>query len=102
MQLAGESAAGDLELGGHLETCAACREATAAHAVLWDDLGAMPDAKPGPMLQARFDAITKMALATESKMLGEQFDEKNQKWLSAMPLVWSEAAYVRNALALYQ
>jgi GH15 family glucan-1,4-alpha-glucosidase len=51
--------------------------------------------------QARFDAITKMALATESKMLGEQFDEKNEKWLSAMPLVWSEAAYVRNALALY-
>lgn len=52
--------------------------------------------------QARFDAITKMALATESKMLGEQFDEKNEKWLSAMPLVWSEAAYVRNALALYE
>jgi GH15 family glucan-1,4-alpha-glucosidase len=52
--------------------------------------------------QARFDAITKMALATDSKMLGEQFDEKNEKWLSAMPLVWSEAAYVRNALALYR
>ena len=34
--------------------------------------------------------------------LGEQFDEKNKKWLSAMPLVWSEAAYVRNALALYE
>jgi glucoamylase len=52
--------------------------------------------------QARFDAITKMALTTESRMLGEQFDEQNGKWLSAMPLVWSEAAYVRNALALYE
>jgi GH15 family glucan-1,4-alpha-glucosidase len=41
-------------------------------------------------------------MATESRMLGEQFDESKKEWVSAMPLVWSEAAYVRTALALYR
>jgi GH15 family glucan-1,4-alpha-glucosidase len=48
-----------------------------------------------------FGVMTSEALTTESKMLGEQFDEENEKWVSAMPLVWSEAAYVHAALALY-
>jgi GH15 family glucan-1,4-alpha-glucosidase len=34
-------------------------------------------------------------------MLGEQFDEEKKVWVSAMPLVSSEAAYVRTAHALY-
>ncbi|MBS2020295.1 MAG: hypothetical protein JST00_45970 [Deltaproteobacteria bacterium] len=49
-----------------------------------------------------FAGMTKMGKATESNMLGEQFDEAKKEWLSAMPLVWSEAAYVRTALALYR
>lgn len=49
-----------------------------------------------------FANMTKMGKATESNMLGEQFDEAKKEWLSAMPLVWSEAAYVRTALALYR
>lgn len=51
---------------------------------------------------ALFGRMTQMARATESNMLGEQFDEAKKEWLSAMPLVWSEAAYVRAALALYR
>lgn len=51
--------------------------------------------------EARFDVMTKQALSTPSRMLGEQFDEGEGRWRSAMPLVWSEAAYVRSALALY-
>lgn len=50
---------------------------------------------------ALFGAMTRMGLSTDSHMLGEQFDESKEEWLSAMPLVWSEAAYVRTALALY-
>jgi len=50
---------------------------------------------------ALFGTMTKMGKATESDMLGEQFDEAKREWVSAMPLVWSEAAYVRTALALY-
>lgn len=49
-----------------------------------------------------FAGMTKMGKTTESNMLGEQFDESKKEWLSAMPLVWSEAAYVRTALALYR
>lgn len=48
-----------------------------------------------------FQVITDQAHATESLMLGEQFEEAPRRWQSAFPLVWSEAAYVRNALALY-
>lgn len=48
-----------------------------------------------------FTAMTDQARTTESHMLGEQFDEADRVWLSAMPLVWSEAAYVRLAAALY-
>ncbi len=52
--------------------------------------------------EALFHVITSQAYATETLMLGEQFDEKKKQWLSAMPLVWSEAAYVRLARALYE
>ena len=45
--------------------------------------------------------MTSEAHATETLMLGEQFDETKKVWLSAMPLVWSEAAYIRTARALY-
>ena len=55
-----------------------------------------------PLAEAEFDSMTRQAMATESKMLGEQFDEGKKEWVSAMPLVWSEAAYVRTALALYR
>jgi GH15 family glucan-1,4-alpha-glucosidase len=51
---------------------------------------------------AEFAGMTRQALSTESRMLGEQFDESKKEWLSAMPLVWSEAAYVRTALSLYR
>jgi len=51
---------------------------------------------------ALFARMTAMAGATDSRMLGEQFDEQAKEWVSAMPLVWSEAAYVRTALALYR
>lgn len=48
-----------------------------------------------------FTTMTEQARATESLMLGEQFDETNRVWVSAMPLVWSEAAYIHAALTLY-
>lgn len=48
-----------------------------------------------------FDVMTSQARATDTLMLGEQFDEGKKAWLSAMPLVWSEAAYVRTARVLY-
>ena len=48
-----------------------------------------------------FGTMTEQARATDSLMLGEQFDETNRKWVSAMPLVWSEAAYIHAALTLY-
>jgi GH15 family glucan-1,4-alpha-glucosidase len=51
--------------------------------------------------EALFRVMTDQAHATETLMLGEQFDESKKAWLSAMPLVWSEAAYIRNARALY-
>lgn len=55
-----------------------------------------------PLAVAEFTSMTRQAMATESRMLGEQFDESKKQWVSAMPLVWSEAAYVRTALALYR
>jgi glucoamylase len=51
--------------------------------------------------EALFRVMTTQARATDTLMLGEQFDEKKKAWLSAIPLVWSEAAYIRNAQALY-
>jgi hypothetical protein len=54
------------------------------------------------LAEAEFASMTRQANATESRMLGEQFDESKQEWVSAMPLVWSEAAYVRTALSLYR
>lgn len=48
-----------------------------------------------------FDVMTEQAHATDTLMLGEQFDEAAKAWLSAAPLVWSEAAYIRTARALY-
>ena len=51
--------------------------------------------------ESLFRSMTKQAHATDTLMLGEQFDEKKNAWLSAMPLVWSEAAYIRTARALY-
>jgi GH15 family glucan-1,4-alpha-glucosidase len=54
-----------------------------------------------PGAEALFRVMTTQARATDTLMLGEQFDEKKKAWLSAMPLVWSEAAYIRTARALY-
>ncbi|MDF2696283.1 MAG: glycoside hydrolase 15-related, partial [Labilithrix sp.] len=51
--------------------------------------------------EALFQVMTAEAHATDTLMLGEQFDETKKAWLSAMPLVWSEAAYIRTARALY-
>lgn len=51
--------------------------------------------------EALFDTMTCQAHATRTLMLGEQFDEERKAWLSAVPLVWSEAAYLRTARALY-
>jgi GH15 family glucan-1,4-alpha-glucosidase len=51
--------------------------------------------------EALFRVMTEEAKATDTLMLGEQFDESKKAWLSAIPLVWSEAAYIRNARALY-
>jgi GH15 family glucan-1,4-alpha-glucosidase len=48
-----------------------------------------------------FGVITAEAHASDSLMLGEQFEESSQTWLSATPLVWSEAAYIRTAHLLY-
>jgi GH15 family glucan-1,4-alpha-glucosidase len=48
-----------------------------------------------------FEVMTQEARATDTLMLGEQFDESAQAWLSAVPLVWSEAAYVRTARLVY-
>jgi GH15 family glucan-1,4-alpha-glucosidase len=48
-----------------------------------------------------FNMITDQAYATESLMIGEQFEESTQRWLSSQPLVWSEAAYTRLARKLY-
>ena len=48
-----------------------------------------------------FRVMTDEAHATDTLMLGEQFDETAHAWLSAVPLVWSEAAYIRTARALY-
>lgn len=48
-----------------------------------------------------FPSMTQEARATDTLMLGEQFDEGAQAWLSAVPLVWSEAAYIRTARILY-
>ena len=50
--------------------------------------------------RARLETLTRYAGATGSLMLGEQFDEGRQHWVSAFPLTWSEATYVDAALAL--
>ena len=50
---------------------------------------------------ALFDVMTRYAHQTESLMLGEQFDEGQKRWVSAFPLAWSEASYVRSALKLF-
>ena len=50
---------------------------------------------------ALFDVMTRDAHQTESLMLGEQFDENQKRWVSAFPLAWSEASYVRAALKLF-
>lgn len=47
-----------------------------------------------------FDTLTRYAQQTPSLMLGEQFDEEKGRWVSAFPLAWSEATYVRTALQL--
>ncbi len=54
-----------------------------------------------PGARALFDVMTSQARATSTLMLGEQFDESKKQWLSAVPLVWSEAAYLRTARVLY-
>jgi glucoamylase len=49
-----------------------------------------------------FGVMTAQARATDTLMLGEQFEETKKVWFSAVPLVWSEAAYLRTARALYE
>jgi hypothetical protein len=48
-----------------------------------------------------FDSMTRYAAQTDSYMLGEQFDERTKQWVSAFPLAWSEAMYVRTALGVF-
>lgn len=55
-----------------------------------------------PGARALFDSMTRYARETDTLMLGEQFDEARQRWVSAMPLAWSEAMYVSTALALFK
>ncbi len=50
--------------------------------------------------QKALDVMTRYASQTQALMLGEQFDESQGRWVSAFPLAWSEATYVRLALAL--
>lgn len=47
-----------------------------------------------------FDVMTRYADTTGARMLGEQFNEQQHRWVSAFPLAWSEAAYIQFALAL--
>ncbi len=51
--------------------------------------------------QALFDVMTRYAYETESLMLGEQYDEKTKRWVSAFPLAWSESTYIKVAQQLY-
>lgn len=51
--------------------------------------------------QALFDVMTRYAYQTESLMLGEQYDEKAKRWVSAFPLAWSESTYIKVAQQLY-
>lgn len=48
------------------------------------------------------DANTRYAGRTASWQLGEQFDERLGRWVSAMPLTWSETKYILAMLALKQ
>lgn len=47
------------------------------------------------------NAITGYALSTESLLLGEQFDEQKNLWVSAVPLTWSASKYVLASLEIY-
>jgi glucoamylase len=54
-----------------------------------------------PDLARRLQAVnTSYAQTTGSLQLGEQYDEKLKRWVSATPLTWSEAKYILTALAL--
>lgn len=46
-------------------------------------------------------SITNYAYKTNSLMLGEQFDEKRNLWVSAFPLTWSASKYVLATLDIY-
>lgn len=54
-----------------------------------------------PEAERLFSVMTGYAHETDALMLGEQFDEAKKQWVSAFPLAWSEATYVRTALELY-
>jgi GH15 family glucan-1,4-alpha-glucosidase len=45
--------------------------------------------------------MTRYAERTPSRLLGEQFDEVRNRWVSAMPLSWSEATYLTVANRLF-
>lgn len=54
-----------------------------------------------PEKARRLQAInTGYAQTTGSLQLGEQYDERLKRWVSATPLTWSEAKYILTALAL--
>lgn len=46
-------------------------------------------------------ASTRYALSTGSLQLGEQYDERQKRWVSALPLTWSGAKYILAAQALH-
>lgn len=44
--------------------------------------------------------VTHYAMSSLSRQLGEQFDEQQGRWVSALPLTWSEAEYILATQAL--
>ncbi len=47
------------------------------------------------------NTVTNYAFKTGSLMLGEQFDEEKDLWVSAFPLTWSASKYVLGTLEIY-
>lgn len=51
--------------------------------------------------QRLHETSTRYAYQTGSLQLGEQYDEQQQRWVSAVPLTWSGAKYILAAQALH-
>ena len=41
----------------HLQSCSSCRQEFESLSTLWNTLGVLPDAKPGPQVRQRFNAM---------------------------------------------